>query len=92
MSCRYEFVENTVIVRNLPDFVRGCSATPDNNVTHLGMIFQRITARGKRMGYIQLADDMVIIICPDCVAEITYRNEHSEAVAQPFGTVTHKTE
>ena len=85
-----EFFGNTVVVKNLPDVLRGCGVTPEDTSVHLGMLFERITACGRPMeGDILLADD-VVVTCQDCVAEIIYRSKHSEAATHSFGVVTHR--
>jgi hypothetical protein len=84
-----KFLENHVVIKNLPDVLRGCGTATKDDFTHLGMLFERITACGGAMGDIFLSDE-VIVTCPVCVAEIKYRRDHPEAAKQPMGVVTHR--
>lgn len=84
-----EFSKGTVTIRNLPEVIRGCGVEPKDEHIHLGMLFKRVTACGKDMGEILLADE-VTINCPDCVTEINHRKAHPDAAKQEFGVVTHK--
>ena len=85
----FEFCENSVIARGLPLIMRGCGTDPADGFVHIGMLFMRITACGRRMGNILMSDDM-IINCPECVAEMKYRKEHPDAAKQDLSVVTHR--
>ena len=86
-----DYNENTIEIKGLPDFseILGCYRKEDK-FTHLGKLFIRLTVCGKPMGDPILSRD-VTVNCPECVAEMRYRNKHPEAAKKEFGVVTHKT-
>ena len=90
MTAVVEIKETTVEVRGLPDFssILGCLSLDETHI-HLGALFVRRTVCGKPMGTTLLSRD-VTVSCPECVAELKYRNEHPEAAKEDLGVVTHK--
>ena len=91
MEKESDYNENTVEIKGLPAFSEtlGCY-TKEDEFTHLGRLFIRLTVCGKSMGDMILSRD-VTVNCPECVAEIRYRGKHPEAAKKEFGVVTHKT-
>jgi len=84
--------EENTITFVVPDFSEtvGCLIEGQNEqLVHLGILFERITACGRTMGKVILGRE-VTINCPECVAEIRYRRQHPEERNRDFGVVTHK--
>lgn len=73
----------------VPDFseILGCSS--NDSFTHLGMLFKHITACGKPMGRTFLSRS-VTVDCPECDAEVVYRQMHPESRKVEFGILTYK--
>lgn len=76
----------------VPDFseILGCTSLDNNDKsTHLGILFDRITACGKSMGDTFIGHTCRIT-CPECIAEVRFRQKNLEAAKNKFGVVTHK--
>ena len=86
-----DYNKNTVEIKGLPALSEtlGCY-TKEDEFTHLGRLFIRLTVCGKPMGDTILSKN-VTVNCPECVAEMRYRSKHPEAAKKEFGVVTHKT-
>lgn len=86
-----ENVKSDYITLQIPDLspVLGCFVSGDDSTRHVGLVFKRITACGRAMGD-ALITSTITVTCPDCLAEMRYREKHPEAARQQFGVVTHK--
>jgi len=84
--------DENITISGLPAFspIVGCGAdVSGDQCIHIGALFIRKTACGLPIGDVLMTGSFTVD-CPECKAEIRYRNKHPECANERMGIITHR--